>query len=68
MNIDVKKHESLIGALGNVMEWYDFALVMPMSVVLIEQCFPSNASLWIRMLGGWIVSMGLFTRPLGALI
>jgi len=68
IKIDVKKHESLIGALGNVMEWYDFALVMPMNVVLIEQCFPSNASLWVRMLGGLIVSMGLFVRPLGALI
>lgn len=68
MKIDVKKHESLIGALGNVMEWYNFALIMPMNVVLVEQCFPSNASLWIKMLGGWIVSMGLFTRPFGALI
>ena len=68
MKIDLKKNESLIGALGNVMEWYDFALVMPMSVVLIEQCFPNNASLWVRMLGGWIVSLGLFTRPVGALI
>ena len=56
MKIDVKKHESLIGSLGNVMTWYDFALIMPMSVVLIEQCFPSNASWWVRMLGGWIVS------------
>ncbi len=68
MKIDLKKNESLIGALGNVMEWYDFALVMPMSVVLIEQCFPSNASLWVKMLGGWIVSLGLFARPFGALI
>lgn len=68
MKIEVKKHESLIGALGNVMEWYDFALIMPMNVVLIEQFFPSNAPLWIKMLGVWIVSMGLFTRPLGALI
>jgi len=68
IKMNVKKHESLIGALGNVMTWYDFALIMPMSVVLVEQCFPNSASLWIRMLGGWIVSMGLFTRPLGALI
>jgi len=68
MKIDVKKHESLIGALGNVMTWYDFALIMPMNVVLVEQCFPSNAPSWVKMMGLWIVSMGLFTRPLGALI
>ena len=68
MKINVKKHESLIGALGNVMEWYDFALVMPMAVVLVDQFFPSNASLWLKMLGGWIVPMGLFSRPLGALV
>ena len=68
MKINVKKHESLIGALGNVMEWYDFALVMPMNVVLINQCFPNDASEWVKVLGGLIVSMGLFTRPLGALI
>ena len=68
IKIDVKKHESLIGALGNVMEWYDFALIMPMNVVLIGQCFPNNAPLWVRMFGSWIVSMGMFTRPLGALI
>ncbi len=68
IKIDVKKHESLIGALGNVMEWYDFALVMPMFVVLMEKFFPSGASDWVRVLGGLIVSMGLFTRPLGAFI
>lgn len=68
MKINVKKHESLIGALGNIMEWYDFALVMPMTVVLMDQFFPSNASLWLKMLGGWIVPMGLFSRPLGALV
>ena len=68
MKINVKKHESLIGALGNIMEWYDFALVMPMTVVLVDQFFPSNASLWVKMLSSWLVSMGLFTRPLGALI
>ena len=68
IKIDVKKHESLIGALGNVMEWYDFALVMPMLVVLMGKFFPSNASEWVKVLGGLIVSMGLFARPLGALI
>ncbi|MBO4405168.1 MAG: MFS transporter [Alphaproteobacteria bacterium] len=68
IKMDVKKHESLIGALGNVMEWYDFALVMPMFVVLRGQFFPNDASEWVKVLGGLIVSMGLFTRPLGAFI
>ena len=66
--MNVKKHESLIGALGNVMEWYDFALVMPMFVVLKGKFFPNDASDWVGVLGGLIVSMGLFTRPLGAFI
>lgn len=68
IKINVKKHESLIGALGNVMEWYDFALVMPMFVLLMGKFFPNDASDWVRVLGGLIVSMGLFTRPLGAFI
>ena len=68
LRINVKKHESLIGALGNILEWYDYALVMPMVVVLMQQFFPENASAWVRVLGGLIVSMGLFTRPLGAFI
>ena len=66
--IDVKKHESLIGALGNVLEWYDYALAMPLTVVLLKQFFPESSSAWVKILGGLIVSMGLFTRPLGAFI
>ncbi len=66
--IDVKKYESIIGALGNVMEWYNFALVMPVTVVLLHQFFPENSSAFIKVLGGLIVSMGLFTRPFGACI
>lgn len=68
LKIDVKKHESLIGALGNILEWYDYALIMPLAVVLLRQFFPENASCWVRVFGGLIVSMGLFTRPLGAFI
>lgn len=66
--IDVKKHESLIGALGNILEWYDYALVMPLTIVLLKQFFPDSSASWVKILGGLIVSMGLFTRPLGAFI
>lgn len=66
--INAKKHESLIGAIGNVFEWYDYALVMPMTIVLMREFFPDNAGTWVKSLGIYIVSMGLFTRPLGAMI
>lgn len=66
--IDVKKYESIIGALGNVFEWYNYALVMPFAVVLMQQFFPENTSAFGKICGGLIVSMGLFLRPLGAFV
>jgi len=68
LKIDVKKYESLIGAVGNILTWYDFALVMPLTVVLMSHFFPENTSYFVKILGGLIVSMGLFSRPFGAMI
>ena len=66
--IDVKKYEAVIGAIGNIMTWYDFALVMPLTVVLMSHFFPEDSSAMVKALGGLIVSMGLFSRPFGAMI
>ena len=55
----------LAGLIGNVMEWYDFALYGYFVVVFSEQFFPStdpNASL-IAAFGAF--AAGFLVRPLG---
>ena len=58
----------LAGLIGNVMEWYDFALYGYFVVVLSEQFFPStdpNASL-IAAFGAF--AAGFLVRPLGGVV
>ena len=58
----------LAGLIGNVMEWYDFALYGYFVVVFSEQFFPStdpNASL-IAAFGAF--AAGFLVRPLGGVV
>ncbi|MDR0677341.1 MAG: MFS transporter [Holosporaceae bacterium] len=60
----IKNHESLVGALGNIFEWYDFALFMPFLPILAKNFFPSN----LEVSGFLTLAVGIFMRPLGALV
>ncbi len=61
--INNSKYESIIGALGNIIEWYNFSLVMPLIIILRQQFCPENFNI-----EGLIIAMGLFSRPFGAIV
>ncbi|MDR1334391.1 MAG: hypothetical protein LBJ71_04175, partial [Holosporaceae bacterium] len=64
----IEKYESCIGALGNVLEWYNFALFMPFLHILSREFFPLENPAHREILGFLAMSMGLFARPLGAAV
>ncbi|MDR0555640.1 MAG: MFS transporter [Holosporaceae bacterium] len=63
-----KKYESLIAAMGNIMEWYNFALFMPFLHVLSKEFFPCEDTVQRDVLSFLAMSVGLFMRPFGAAI
>jgi len=66
--INVEKHESLIGALGNILEWYNFSLFMPFLPILSKHFFPQVADGYREILSFLTLSVGLFSRPFGAAV
>jgi len=65
MNIS-KKYEPTIGILGNIFEWYNFALFMPFLPVISKQFFPAGSELCGHTITFLVMSMGLFMRPFGS--
>ncbi|MDR2107411.1 MAG: MFS transporter [Holosporaceae bacterium] len=64
----IQKHESKIGAVGNVLEWYSFGLFMPFLPLLSEKFFPSENVMLKEMLSFLALAAGMFMRPFGAAI
>ena len=67
MNIS-KKYEPTIGILGNIFEWYNFALFMPFLPVISKQFFPVGSELCGHTVTFLVMSMGLFMRPFGSVV
>lgn len=63
-----KKYEPVIGLLGNVFEWYSFALFMPFLPIISKQFFPFGSDAGNQVISFLVLSAGMFTRPLGALV
>ena len=58
----------LAGAIGNVLEWYDFALYGYFAPVLATLFFPSEQH-WASLLSAFgVFAIGFLARPLGALL
>ncbi|MDR1236033.1 MAG: MFS transporter [Holosporaceae bacterium] len=68
MKINMKNCGSYVGALGNVLEWYNFALFMPFLHIISEEFFPLENVEYKEILVFFAMSIGLFTRPLGAAV
>jgi MHS family proline/betaine transporter-like MFS transporter len=58
----------MIGALGNILEWYNFGLFMPFLHVLSAEFLPMENVAHREILSFLALSIGLFMRPLGAVI
>ncbi|MDR0631689.1 MAG: MFS transporter [Holosporaceae bacterium] len=66
--IDVEKYESSIEFVGNILEWYNFALFMPFLHILSREFFPLENVVHREALSFLALSAGLFMRPFGAAI
>ncbi len=59
---------AVAGIVGNILEWYDFALYGYLSTVFADQFFPSTGKL-ASLVGAYAVfAIGFLARPLGGLV
>lgn len=65
---DVEKYSPVIGAVGNILTWYNFALFMPFLHIISKSFFPLENEVYSEVLSFLALSVGLFIRPLGAAI
>ncbi|RZN46229.1 MFS transporter [archaeon] len=56
------------GAIGNVMEWYDFALFGYFAPVISELFFPGEVPMHSLIATFAVFAVGFFMRPLGGLL
>lgn len=62
------KRTLLAGAIGNVLEWYDFALYGYFAPVFAALFFPSNSPSVSLISTFGVFAVGFLARPLGALL
>jgi MHS family proline/betaine transporter-like MFS transporter len=58
----------LAGAIGNVLEWYDFALFGFVAPVISAEFFPSENRLAALLNTFGVFALGFFMRPIGGMI
>ncbi|MDR2681456.1 MAG: MFS transporter, partial [Holosporaceae bacterium] len=63
-----KKYAPLVGAIGNVLVWYNFALLMPFLVIISKNFFSIGNPEFHSTISFLAVSMGLFLRPVGSAV
>ena len=65
---DAEKYSPVLGAVGHVLTWYNFALFMPFLHIISKSFFPLENEIYREVLSFLALSVGLFIRPLGAAI
>ncbi|MDR3179366.1 MAG: MFS transporter [Holosporaceae bacterium] len=63
-----KKYGPVLGAVGNVLVWYNFALLMPFLVIISKNFFSSGNPEFHSTMSFLAVSVGLFLRPVGSAV
>ncbi|GHU17075.1 MFS transporter [Alphaproteobacteria bacterium] len=63
-----KKYGTILGAVGNVLVWYNFGLLMPFLVVISKNFFSMGDQYFNSVVSLLAVSVGLFFRPVGSAI
>ncbi|HSF66196.1 MAG TPA: MFS transporter [Nitrospiraceae bacterium] len=63
-----RKRTLLAGAIGNVLEWYDFALYGYFAPVFAALFFPSNSPSVSLISAFGVFAVGFLARPLGAML
>jgi len=56
------------GAIGNVIEWYDWTIYGLLAPVFSQQFFPSNDATWSLIQVYFTFALGFLMRPIGSLV
>ncbi|USG60471.1 MFS transporter [Sneathiella marina] len=67
-NIEYVRRTAFSGSIGNVMEWYDFAVYAYLAPVLSNLFFPSDDAFISLMATFGTFAAGYISRPLGAIV
>jgi MFS transporter, MHS family, proline/betaine transporter len=67
-NVNYARRTALSGAIGSVMEWYDFAIFVYLAPVISSVFFPSKDSLGSLTATYAIFAFGFISRPFGAIV
>lgn len=66
---DIHPKALLAGMIGNVLEWYDFALYGFLAVILADLFFPSGEGEVLALLATYgVFAAGFLMRPIGAVL
>jgi len=65
---DGRRRIAIAGIVGNVLEWYDFALYGYLATVFADQFFPSTDKFASLISAYAVFAVGFIARPLGAVI
>lgn len=65
---DDQRRVAVAGVVGNVLEWYDFALYGYLATVFADQFFPSDDALASLISAYAVFAIGFLARPLGGLV
>lgn len=67
-NVNYARRTALSGAIGSVMEWYDFAIFVYLAPIISTIFFPSKDSLGSLTATYAIFAFGFVSRPFGAIV
>jgi MHS family proline/betaine transporter-like MFS transporter len=59
---------ALAGLIGNVLEWFDFAVYGYFATVIGEQFFPKSSHTAQQLLAFGVFGLGFFARPFGSIV
>ena len=59
---------ALAGLIGNVIEWFDFAVYGYFATSIGRQFFPQSSPSAQQLLAFGVFALGFFARPVGALV
>ena len=64
----INKKSIIAGCIGNVLEWYDFAIYGFFAPVIASQFFPSEDKLASLIATFGVFAIGYLMRPVGSVI
>jgi MHS family proline/betaine transporter-like MFS transporter len=64
----IKPQALAAGAIGNVLEWYDFAIYGFLAPIMAAQFFPSDNKVTSLIAAFGVLAAGYFMRPVGGLL